>query len=637
MIKFDNGGRLVESIGELPEPPQDCELFLDFETSSGDPRLSSLNPWHHCYVAGFAFTYDKAPGAWYVTPAVSGWDSYLRMLLQTCRHWVNHNVKYDAHVAANEGCEIPPVLVDTVTLAKIIDSDRIIRGGYGLDDLSRDWLHEDIAKYENAMKPYLFKNKDYGRIPVDLIAPYACQDVLTNRRLWAYEQYKVPEQSRPVWDTEIALTRVLFDAERRGLSVDPAKLKVKDYLVLKEMLEVEAELAGIVGCHFRPNNNNDCHEVLCGKYGLPVLAWTNPDDENAVHNPSFDSAALLQYAAHPFAPQDVIAGIQRYRKLDTHRNLFITKFRELNVDGVLHSSYNQAVRTGRMSCKEPNMQQNDKLAKELIEPREGYAFVSTDYSQIEFRTIVHYIQDAECIAAYHANPDTDFHQWVADMIPMPRRPAKNVNFMMGYGGGERKCVKMLASNMEVVGELKEQVEQLIVEGSCAKERAQETFNVLCVNRAKSVYRKYHETLPNLRPTSYRASRVLQERGFVYNGYGRRRHLPRDKAHKAFNTLCQSHAADIQKERTVALAKRLREKGYDAYIVASVHDETVIEAKTELACNVDFIKEVVQLMESPARPLRVPIRATIGVSTRSWAEASSIAKTIRYAGDPFERG
>jgi hypothetical protein len=117
MINFPNGGCLVESIAELPRFDSINLLFGDFETTSGDDKLDSLNPWHHCGVAGIAVTVDDAFGAWYVPvnhrfgtnlpidPVIDWWLD----LLARCKRWVNHAIKYDAHVSANALGVLPTV------------------------------------------------------------------------------------------------------------------------------------------------------------------------------------------------------------------------------------------------------------------------------------------------------------------------------------------------------------------------------------------------------------------------------------------------------------------------------------------------------------------------------------------------
>lgn len=609
MIEFSNGGRLVTSPSELPYigVKQISELFADFETSSGYIDVASVNPWHDCYVAGIAITIDDDPHAYYVP---TGHDFGVNLTLEVVidwwfdilnktSTWVNSGIKYDAHVSEIcMGVKFDGPLIDTATLAKLIDSDRY---RYGLKHLSKDWLGEDISKYEDALQPYLHKNKDYGRIPSDVCGEYACQDVLTARKLWKFIFENMPEISQDLMQIEIDCTSALMDIERRGLCVNPEELRRKELELLSDMLKIAEELQERIGFAFRADANADCYDVLCNHFGLPVLGWT----ENG--EPSFDKHTLAAYLAHPFAPKDVVGAMLEYRQKATATNLFIKPWQELHVDGMLHSDYNQTVRTGRMSARKPNAQQLNALAKALIHPHPGYTYLSIDASQIEFRLIVHYINDFEAIRAYKKDPDTDFHTWVADMCRIPRKPAKNVNFCMGYGGGKAKVLGMLASNMELMASLKEQTND------------EKHFRALCRARAESVYNTYHDTLPGLKRVSRAASNKVFLNGFVFNVYGRVRRLPKHVAHKAFNSLCQSSAADIMKDRLVALWKALQDTGI--YLVACVHDEVLLEVPNELMCD-ELVQSVVAILETPKiiDKLRVPIRWSASWSNQNWSKA-----------------
>jgi DNA polymerase-1 len=547
---------------------------------------------------------------------------YLQDLLTASSEWINHNIKYDVHVAWNYlDLEYDKPLKCTVVLSKIVDSDRLKKGGYGLDKLSRSWLREDISGYEKAFESYLHKNKDYGVIPDDLMAPYACQDVITNRRLYKYVDDRCPEQCRRVWDTEIALTSVLVKMERRGVVIDPTELKVKHLTTLKRIFDIDYELEELTGQAFRPHVNEDCFDVICNKYGLPVLEWTEEDDEDGqpAGNPSFNKHALAKYLVYPGAPAPVIERIIEYRSLKNFASLFLEPYQRYHVGNALHPVHNQCVRTGRMSCGEPNMQQLRTEAKELIHPRKGYAYLSVDYSQIEFRTIVHYIQNPAAIAAYNANPDTDFHQLVADMIGIKRKPAKTMNFMMGYGGGKGKTVESIESNADVVGELQDRVNELIAAGRIGEDQRNAMFTTLCRRKAEDVYREYHRMLPELKRTSRYASAALLEKGYVFNLYGRHRHLPADKAHIAFNTLNQSTAADIMKDRMIALDRLLQ--GTDVHILLNVHDEVLFEGPSEVIMDDRTLHDIINVMEHPDVQLRVPVRTSYGRSTKHWLEAN----------------
>lgn len=628
MLKFENRGNLIEVPGDRPILPEVIErLYLDFETTSGDAKQDSLNPWHNCKPKGFAFTWDEFPLAWYCPMDVPLSEKYLQMIMARTKVWVNHNVKYDAHVYANNIEPLPEhiILKDTVVGSKLIDSDRGFgKGGYGLDTVARDWLHEDISIHEERLQVYLHKNKDYGAIPDDIMAEYACQDVLTTRRLDKFIDAQMPEEVNDVWQTETALTHVLFEIEQNGLQVNLIELQKRELLFMHAMLQLEAQLNDLIGRPIRPHTNADCYEVLCIQYGLPIAGFTESGEA------SFGKHELLLYLSHPLAPKEIVEKIMQYRKLHTHINFFVRPYQELSVDEILHSSYNQLVRTGRMASKWPNSQQLDKLAKELIHPRPSNAFLSIDYSQIEFRTIVHYIQDEACIEAFTKNPDEDFHQMIADMCGVSRRPAKTINFMVGFGAGKRKTLKVLSVMGEVIADIKGQIDELIAGTLLTEEDRGSVFNRMAEERALDVYNRYHALLPGIKSTSKRAESIAAYRGYVRNLAGRRRHIPPDHAYIAFNTLNQSTAADIMKERTVAVAQLV--KGTQIKLVASVHDELLLEGPAEQIEDERTIRDIVACMEDSKIKLRVPIRCSAGTSRVHWREAGSdeVSKTVIYA-------
>lgn len=630
MLKFDNGGRLVQELSELPRLKDVKRLYLDFETTSFDPKKKALKPYHGHRIAGVGVTADDVPGAWYVPVRCSHekWNLPLKPVLRwtkglinSCDDWVNHGVKFDAHFAKQDGIEFKCRLVDTNTLAKIVQSDRY---SYELDTLSREWLERDISPYEDRLKAYLSgcKSKDYGDVPGDIIGEYGCQDVITNRTLYEYLLRRRHEQTERVWETEILLTPVLFDMEVTGLRVDPTELKKKQLVTLYKLSKLEEELHKLTETAIRPHTNADCYEVLCNKYGLPVLGRTDKGDA------SFNKAAMISYTAHPLVRQSkklmtIVTKIQKYRKLHTLNSIFLTPYIEHEINGIMHPDYNQIVRTGRMSCRRPNSQQLSPEAKALVHPPEGMDIGSWDESQIEFRIIIHYIRDEAVIAAYAKDPDTDFHQWVADMCGIPRKPAKNINFAIAFGGGKLRVVSMLALDMLLVSHLADKTDELVAAGKIESSQKQQVFELLCNRRGEQVYQEYHDTLPGLKRTTRQASNNLLSRGYVFNIAGRQRHLPSVASYRAFNTIVQSSAADVIKERTVALAPRynkfVRDLGVQFF--ASVHDETAEYHPKELTKDLTTLRKIKEMWEENVFNFRVPMRMACGMSNKNWAIAS----------------
>lgn len=630
MLKFSNGGRLVQDLSELPNLKNAESLYFDVEATSFDPKEKALKPYHGHRICGFSATADDVQGAWYVPVRCTHekWNLPLEPVLRwlddtvnSCKNWVNHVVKFDAHYLKQDGINFNCRLVDTNTLAKIVKSDRY---SYELSVLSREWLEEDVSPYEDRLKAYLAgcKSKNYGDVPGDIIGEYGCQDVLTVRKLYRYLLRRRHEQTEDIWETEILLTPVLFDMEVTGLRVDPAELAEKQLIVLYQLSKLEEQLHDLTDFPMRPNTNADCFEVLCNKYGLPILGRTEKKE------PSFDKAAMISYRAHPLVRESkrlttVVTKIQRYRKLRTLHDFFIKPYQEHQVDGVMHPNYNQVVRTGRMSCRRPNSQQLSKEAKELIHPPKGKVIISWDYGQIEFRLIIHYIKDEAVIAAYRKNPDTDFHAWVAEMGGIPRDPAKNINFAIAFGGGKLRVVSMLALDMELMSKVADQVLTFVADGKIQPSQKQQIFDLLCHKRGEQVYQEYHDRLPGIRRVTRQASNNLLSRGYVFNAYGRQRHLPSQASYRAFNSIIQSCAADVIKERTVALAPRynsfMRSLNIDFF--ASVHDETGMYAPKELLKDETTLRKIRDSFEDIPVKFRVPMRMACGASTKNWAIAS----------------
>lgn len=631
MLTFPNNTILIQSLSELPRI-KDREIVLDFETTSGNPKISSTNPWHNCSLLGVCICDSTDSPGYYIPvghhnptpnepnlplPAVAEW---LSDVLSHCEVLVGQNIKYDAHVLRNcLGIEFTGILYDTLTQAKIVDSDRL---SYSLDSLSKDWLGADISQYELAFAPYLYDgrgnkvNQDYGAIPAIIMAPYGGQDVLTTRRLKRFCEEKRPAQCNIVSQNEIALTSVLLDIERTGLRVDPTKVVLKQVETNWRLVEIIYRIRELTGCEIRPNTTDDCHRFLCGQYGLPILKWTNEEDDSKQSNPCFDKYAMKSYLLHPKVKEDAILFecvnlIREYRTLDTFNSLFLNTFDNRNISGILHSTYNQCVRTARLSCSDPNAQQMSDLAKGLIEVDTSgeWVLVDLDLSQIEFRLIASALNNQTVIDRYNNDPSTDYHSFVAELAGIDRGPAKNLNFAVGFAAGRKKAIQMVKGSLDIT--------------SVGFKESGMHFDAYCQMRAESMYDSYHRMLPELKPTIRQAEKISKKYGYISNLYGRHRRLPYGASYKAFNAYIQSSAADLAKSLTLQITELLcntadwREL---VKLVAVVHDSWIFYMHRSVYIQV--CNEITSLITRVKPPglIRVPIRSSCKVSRTNWNDA-----------------
>jgi DNA polymerase-1 len=488
-------------------------------------------------------------------------------------------------------------------------------------------------EHEKQIEAYLkaTKSHDYMDVPMDQMALYACWDIHGNRALYRYLQEHRPDGLKGIWDTEIKLTPVLYDMEMDGLRINPMECKARRVQCLDRMIEYGSRIQEIADREW--TNSSACiKDILCEQFGLPVLATKKEKQDGRevdTGRASFDKKALALYSIHPQVTCDptlveLVQLILKYRRESQHNGIYLTTFLELHDENnLVHPSYNQVVRTGRMSSRRPNSQQQNKRSKRLIHPHPGYGFISNDYSQIEYRLIVHYIQDAEAIAAYNANPKTDFHQWVADMIGVTRKAGKTLNFGMAYGAGKKKVTKELMANPDIMAVVGEEVNAMVERGDIQDTQRRFMFEELCRVRAAEVYQQYHEHIPGVKITARNAANAAKKRGFVFNAYGRRRYLPTKACYKAFNSIVQGCAMDLMKERMVELSPRYNQTSRDwgLSLAGNVHDEVFSQVPLEHLREPALHDYICTTLETPAIPFRVPIVTGLGISERNWAEAA----------------
>jgi len=641
MIKIRENFYIVESVSELPNLSNRREIFCDVETKKvfDHPKYGGLYPWKGDKICGFGVSADDLKEIWYVPVRHTFIGSknlpiepvmkWIQDVLRSCESWINHFIIFDALMFdIGDNVQFDCRLIDTCILSKIYYSDRL---EHKLKSLCKDWLDYDIRN-SVRVEEYLqsIRSKNYADVPIDLLGEYCCDDVQMNRLLYRHLQNKMPEQVRGVQETETKLTPVLFDMEKRGLRIDPIECKKASVKALNTMIKSSSEISLLVGREF--TNSNACiQDILIHQYKLPILSTIEEKEDGIAYDtgrPSFDKNAMALYAVHPMVTSDVKLNrlmklIMKYRTEQQFKSLFLDTFLELHVDGVVHPSYNQCIRTGRMSCSRPNSQQQNKRSKILVKPHKDCGFISNDYSQIEFRWIVHYCKIEKAIRAYNEDPKTDFHQFVADILKIKRKPAKTQNFGMAYGMGKPKVVKRLTSNEDIIEIIGQIVNEMIEKGELDSKLRVIKFKELCKIHAENAYDQYHKEFPELRTTSRRATDTAKMRGFVFNAYGRRRYLPEKASRKAFNTIIQSVAADNMKERMVAISPRYNSESrrWGIEMAANVHDEDLKECPLDVLHDPKLHEFVCRTLESISIPCRVPILTGLGISPNNWAEAA----------------
>ena len=305
-------------------------------------------------------------------------------------------------------------------------------------------------------------------------------------------------------------------------------------------------------------------------------------------NPTFTDD-VLRTVEHP-----VSAIIQLHRTAHKRLNTYYKSYLYwADEGGVIHPGMRQAgTTTGRFSFRDPNLQnipkEKDDDGNDTIEypvrrafvPRENYCFVAIDYNQMEFRLMLDYARQEDLIEKIMGGYDP--HTATAELVGIPRRPAKVLNFGLLYGMG----VKMLALTLGVSEE-----------------------------EARNFRDKYFSQLPKVKKFLRACSDRAAAAGRCYDWYGRKFDFPESKwAYKAPNAVIQGGCASVVKKAMVDLHALLHTT--KSRMVLQVHDEILFEVhKDEL----DLVKKIKDIMEAVYPFKRMPLTCSVEHSWKSYQD------------------
>lgn len=276
--------------------------------------------------------------------------------------------------------------------------------------------------------------------------------------------------------------------------------------------------------------------------------------------------------------------------------------------GRIHCNFNPlGTETGRASCDKPNLQNIKAEAdyRSCFVPREGFSMLTADFSGCELRIIAEFSQDPVWIDAFLK--EEDVHSRVATLLFKKevtksnenkhlRNAAKSLNFGLAYGMGPDKLGRKLR---------------------IPKKEAEDLMNTFFKEFPK--IKKYLDNNGN-----YAVKYGLSYTPAPYNRirwYGDYKEAPHDfkvrgeieRAGK--NSPIQGCNGDLVKIAMNLIRRYIKREGLtdSVFMVNQVHDEILIEFKSEL---VDKIKKDIKfLMEMSANEIlsKVPMVAEVSVS------------------------
>lgn len=609
------------------------------------------------------------------------------------RIYTSHNVKFDLHQLANIGIEVRGTIWCSLYMAFLLKGKDLEL--IGLDAQTVQRLKIPAYSYPDIVeKPKTIMGKLADEDLV-LVASYCSMDayrhlILAFMLRKELRKKKRPKSNQTFWTLAVLgfrYVRVLWSMERRGFLVNEKSLKKKIKRAEKDLLNLERGIfkaAAEFGEEFSsPDtfnlNSGDQLRALFKKMGVDrdlsvtdIWRCTHIEDvevqlktkvridqkrcKGKVRKMSREwdghsrvLCPLCGSRIKPVRSTDRVsldyladkgvefAGLMRkFRKVSKLLSTFLVAMvvHKNERTGRVHSTFNQTgARTGRLSSKEPNLQnipatENDVyLVREVFIAPPGRSLIVADYSQLELRVTAHFSNEQSMIDAFHAGHDLHATT-AARMFHIPehvfldrikhakekehrgeplstkeslavrqRHSAKTINFGVLYGMGRLK----LAGALKIT------------------ETESQKYLDQWARAYPNVIRLRDMVHDNARATGYTRTILGRTRSLLPYVHSRDSELRAMANRMAFNTLIQGSAADIVMMAMLKIEDACDDGFlFDAEMLLQVHDELIIEVTTKYA--EEAAKRIRALMEFPFRePLRVPMIVDPSIG-KSWGGA-----------------
>ena len=620
--------------GIIPPAPKDYHLPTKFpsfdrayrvaiDLESHDPDLKERGPgWRRdAYIVGVSMALQDRDGsipfAEYYPLAHRGApnldaDRFFDYLCTEMAFYqgevVGTNLLYDADGLQYRDVTAPMAVWRDIQWAEALIDENA--PSYKLNLLAKNYLGE--GKVTDELKALYGPGyiERFREIHPGHARAYGLGDVrLPLRVLLKQEEVLKKEKLTELYDIESRLLPILIYMRKLGMRVDLAKAANLGKLFIEKRDENLAAASKLCGIHLTADNYGkpSTQDMIFSNLGIKIPRLMADDDDPKkpltwTGKPTVKKTWLENTLEHPIGNLLAAAGA-----FDKAKGTFVDGYitdcvigdrvhcelhplRRID-DGDFGGGVNGTV-SGRFSGSNPNLQNIPSrddvigpLCRSMFIPDEGWDFWAADYSQIEFRLLVH-LAVAYAVTGYEVpqrmyreNPLTDFHVMVADLTKLPRKKAKGINFGLAFCMGEAKLAGQVGLvnpvTLEPLPEAKVMLDQY---------HAQVPF-VRAVSRAATDWARKHSYIATLLGRRSRFE-LFEPRNWV-RGQKRPVALPEEQAkaaygeknlvraltHKALNRFTQGSAADIIKVAMVrAWEAGIFSEGTGLRLGLQVHDE-----------------------------------------------------------------
>lgn len=528
---------------------------------------------------------------------------------------VGHNIKFDLKMLNAANIIVNGDFHDTSIAARICNTleptyklKPLAKKYLGISDQDEKDLKREVIKCHNLAKkmgiPTRKVEEDYFLpglfLKSDKNKRYNIQDVIRTIRLCEFYIDGMEQLGlREFYDVEMELMPILLKMEDKGVRFN--------YNRCLEEIDGHRKILGRV----TENLRRDLGDINFNspKQLLPALRKYIPDLKNT------------QADELDFYPElEVVENIQEYRgrakgtqtlsgyleSCVPERNKTANDLLVWQNCKTIYTTFNQGnVRTWRLSSSEENLQNvpNPKTSEALVdgrcvfEPRLGYVWYCFDFSGQEARIFAstHKVKSILDLYAAGIDPFDEYRKRIPELakfkeVKIGRKYTKNVFYSKIYGGGPKALMKYIHKPK---------------------------------NYCELLIQQFDKELPEVNDAIKSSYKFGLENGYVKNAYGRKIDIDPERAYTtSCNGIVQCSAAELMKRSMIKAHKYLKTTGLDIYLLLSIHDELVIEARKEHARK-DVLIKVKELMQDNEGYFCLDTPVEVEKTTTNWSNKTKI--------------
>ena len=459
----------------------------------------------------------------------------------------------------------------------------------------------------------------WEKVDPEALRLYNCGDALMTAKLYKPLKKRISEAylGEKRFTEAMKICHIQRMMTQKGFLVDQdareshRKVLINEIEQLKE--QIHAATPGLdLECEedaFNPRSTQQLAGIFFDTFGCKARSFT------ATGRKQIDASVLEEILSDKEDPAEARALaklILQYRKRDKLLGTYITGL-PVSSDGRVHPTWKATTISGRWNSSGPNLQNQPKKLRDMYVAAPGNTLVAADFGQAEPRVQALRAPEPVLIDRFNNDPDFDYHSFFTAMIfGIPesefnkdnedharlRQINKIITLGSSYGGGARGLHKQVAV------------------------RAPD-FSLKQIER---VLAKKKALFPNLERRGDADIQQAKDKGYIDLPFGAGRfyyYLGRADVTQIKNLPQQGGVAKIVNDVTRAIADRL-DWSCEA-IVASVHDELVLEGPDEKRLIRILCEEMPQVKRIGKYEMNFPISIDVGTAWGKMEEIGTVRK------------